>query len=229
MYSETSYDDYVLYKIILSVIFKYDETILEDYAWIYGIDGLSCFKTAIEVLDKLNALGSNIKENIFRYLNDIRFIDDEYKKERITIINDIINFLHTKEDYIPIEFYRKELYKRRLDRNYLYVDSYIIRQEFDEVNESIGMDSDVLISHSLEVSDEEFIKHFLPYLCNNELYDESLNALLNEYPKIFTDKLFYDRMISVLNFRYEFYKDEKINKENNKFIKIINKKIKEYK
>ena len=68
---------------------------------------------------------------------------------------------------------------------------------------------------------------YLPYFISSNVYYESLNAILSENPVVFKDKIFYDRMMKILNLNSKLYNnDKKIVKINKKLVKNINYKMK---
>ena len=106
----------------------------------------------------------------------------------------------------------------------------LINDEIKNIHDSICHDLCVLVSHTDIINDEEFVNVYLPYFENSNLYYESLNAMLEENPIVFKDKVFYDRVNQVLSLNNEIYKgteeEKRIKKLNKKTIRQINKKIK---
>lgn len=224
MYSEMQYEFYVLYKLILAMFFECNDKEMRQQEWSTGVDALVSMKDVVKHLKKNNALSSKIKNNIFDCLDYAKYIKDEDSKERNKVINEIIGLLNCEEDYIPIGFYRTELYKRTDNIKFItkYYDEEII-SKIDIVNNSIRFDIDVLVSHGEDVSEQEFKESYLDFFSCNLYYYESINAILKEYPKIFKNELFYNRFRQVLDASYE--KNRSFNRENKRLIKEI-KKIK---
>ena len=107
-----------------------------------------------------------------------------------------------------------------------YIKNLIISQ-INNIHDSICNDLFVLVSHSSNVSDEEFIKEYLTELKDSDLYYESLNVILKENPLVFKDQLFYNRMICVLEYNNLIYED--LVEYNQKLVKKIDKKVKKIK
>ena len=91
------------------------------------------------------------------------------------------------------------------------------------IEDSICTDFVVLFSHSKDVTDEQFTEEYLPEFINNGFYYESLNIILKECPSFFKDKLFIDRVKSVIEMNKNLHPHF-----NNKSKKIM-KRIQKYK
>lgn len=161
---------------------------------------------------------------MYRFLLDARDIQDEDREERFGIINDIITVLNNAKEDENLTFYRVELAKRRRDIKYFFKNIDEILDEINNVTKSILYDSVVLVALTEDTTDDEFINDYLSDLSKNLFYLESINAILNEYPKIFENLMVYNRNICVLNCL-----STDIVKSNKKLIKKIDKKLKQFK
>ena len=223
MYSKDEKDVYYLHKLLIATIFDNDSELYKRISNMYDLDTLEVFKNIVIYFSNENCISSSIKGNINKILIDGREIEDKNYNDRVNLINEIIGILNCQKKDESIKFYAGELYLRRRDKKYLSCyDSEVISEIYD-INESIYNDFSVLLCHSNEISDEEFVSEFLPSLVDNALYYESLNMFLEECPSIFEDKLFRDRMNCVITMNKELSKT--YNKEN----KFITKTMKKYK
>ena len=126
-------------------------------------------------------------------------------------------------------FYRLELHKRRKDLGYIIStrSDLEVKNEIDNVHDSILNDHYVLVSHSHQVSDKEFEEEYLEWFTNTNIYYESINSILYEYPQIFKNEIFYNRMMKVLNINNQLHNNNKaILKTNKRLLKKIDRKIK---
>lgn len=228
MYNNMSYENYVLYKMFLSIIFNPNKDILKECDWICEIDSLVALKKVIEYLKNNNMLSRDIKGNIYNYLGIIRDIKDEYKVKRNIVIGEMIQILNLTEDTQALDFYQNEIYKRRSNIKHIFsVDPRDILSNIELINTSIQFDTEVLLSHSKFISEDIFDQDYLELFANNVFYYESLSALLYEYPGIFKDELFYNRILKVFNYAYSINKNKYVYKENKNYIKKINKCVKQ--
>ena len=213
---------YLNYKYLLSIIFIIDileETEEFDPSDFYEIDLLKNIRIVLDVFSKEESINNIVKENMFKFLNAGRYIEDENKEERNEIINDIITILNNSKEDKNLIFYREELVKRTGDIRYLFKYSNdVIRNNIDRINKSIGFDLTVLEALSEETKEEEFINLYLPDLVDNAFYLSSINAIMKECPSLFKNSTFYNRNICVLN-----NLNSAIVENNKKFIKTIKK------
>lgn len=220
--------NYKLRKLIYHIMFDFfEDNYLEDPKS-FDLMIMKSLRNVVEYNTQENNLSESVKDNIRKFLLQAREYKDEYRKERINIINEIIGLLNTQEKDDSLIFYRMQLYDRTKVFRYLFQASKEeIIKEIDNVHDSICYDLFVLVSHSTDVSDEEFVKEYLPELKASDLYYESLNMILRENPIVFKDQLFYNRMMCVLEYNNIIHQ-ELIN-YNEKLIKKIDKKIKRIK
>lgn len=218
---------YKMRKLLYNVIFNLYENDYMDDPRMFHLTFIESLKNIIEYHIQNNDLSKEIKNNINKFLSQAREYKDEDREKRINIINDIIVMMN-KQQIESLVFYRIELAKRRKDFKYIFkYPDELIKSQIDDINDSICHDLYVLISHTNDTSDEEFINEYLPYLKDSAVYYESLNAIFKENPMVFKDKTFYNRMICVLNLNNEIYKEDKEMIDlNNKLVKKIDRKIK---
>lgn len=179
-------EEYETYKLITAIMYYYNNEVY--YKDSFDIAFLEMMKKLVSLSVERGYLSNNAKENINRFLVDVRNYEDENRNKRINIINDILRIMNHQKDDKTIEFYRMQLSTRRNDKKYLtkYSD-YVIKKEISEINLSIVYDYLVVYSHSNEITDEEFINDFLPGFVTSTLYYESINAILEENPSMFKD------------------------------------------
>ena len=216
---------YKMRKLVYNIIFNFYEKNYNDEPELFDLIIIESLKNIVEYNTKENNLSESVKDNIRSFLLQAREYEDEHRKERINIINEIIGLLNTQEKDDSLIFYRMQLYDRTKDFKFLFQapKSEIIK-EIDNVHDSICYDLFVLVSHSTDVSDEEFIKEYLPELKASDLYYESLNIILRENPIVFKDQLFYNRMMCVFEYKNITYQE--LVKYNEKLVKKIERKIK---
>lgn len=213
---------YMAYKTICQIIFNGDKSsyVVDDNNF------LKIFRDVLEYYVSVNALNNVTQDNIFDYLSAIRQFKDENYSKRIQIGTEIIKLVNSQKDDQSDKFYQHELFRRQNSVKELdfYTDSKISVQ--DLFKESIYSDYIVLLSHSEITSNEEFEESFIPMLENKYLYYESINTILKECPVIFTNPLFYNRVVSVLNKNNKVIGIDGISKSNDKLLKKINRKTK---
>lgn len=215
-------------KLIYELMFNLEKIDFTETPYMFDLVILESLKNIIEYHTSHGDLQPRIINNIGDFLLQARFYEDEYKKDRANIINDIITLMNEQKCDNNLIFYRLQLYYRRKDIKYLF--KYTASQIMDElegVHNSICHDLYVIISHSEDFTDEDFIKEALPFLQDSNLYYESLNMILKENPSVFRDLTFYNRMICILNMNNDIYKDnKKMYQYNKKLVKKINQKAK---
>lgn len=219
---------YIFEKIAYYIIFNFDNKNYHERRYLFDIKLMNYLKEKIDFHVSKNDFTKKVRENILDYLNQARFIEDEFKLERIEIINDIIRTLNTQQkDYSSI-FYSLELFKRTRQPKYLLkFNLEFTEEEMDIINQGIAFDLYVLCAvDKNSVSDEEFTESFLPTLIKNEFFYETINAILVEDPSLFKDRNIYDRVISIFNMNEMLMDDKDTKKMNKQFIKEMNRKIK---
>ena len=227
------HEDLIVYrmrKLIYSVIFNFFENEYED-AEDFQLIVVESLRNVVEYLTSQNYLSESVKNNIHNYLTRARYFEDEDRSKRIELVNDTIGFMNSQNQDDSIIFYRLELFKRKKD--YKYIIGYSnekVQSEIKHVHDSICNDLYVVVSHTDITDDETFETEYLPYFKDSNIYYESLNAILYENPSSFKDKLFYNRMMKIINLNKELYKDDKqILNMNKKMLNKINRKIKKIK
>lgn len=215
---------YICTKYIRSMIFSIGNIDYGKQMDFYDVGVLSDMRDGLSILTKDECLIKLVKDNLYRFLSDARDIYDEDREERLKIINEIITILNIAKEDENLTFYRVELAKRRRDIKYLLKNINEIEEAINNVIKSILYDSVVLVALTEDTTDDEFINDCLSDLSKNPFYLESINAILNEYPKIFEDLTFYNRNICVLNCL-----SKDIVKSNKKLIKKMDKKLKQFK
>lgn len=215
-------------KLIYQIMFDFYNKDYEEDPRMFDLNILKSLEVIVEYHTSQNDLSKTVMDNISNFLVAAREYQDENRNARIEIINNIIRFMNGQEKDDSLIFYRMQLYTRTKDSKYLFKasDAEIIK-EIDNVHDSICHDLFVLVSHSTDVNDEDFIKEYLPELKDSDLYYESINTILKENPIVFKDQLFYNRMICILEYNNLMYQD--LVKYNEKLVKKINKKIKNIK
>lgn len=219
---------YIFDKIAYYIIFNFDNKDYNKKRYLFDIKLMNYLKEKIEFHVSKNDFSNSVRENILDYLNQARFIEDEFKLERIEIINDIIRTLNTQQkDYSSI-FYSLELFKRTRQLRYLLkFNLEFSEEEMDIINQGIAFDLYVLCAlDNNSVSNEDFTQDYLPTLIKNDLFYETINAILVENPSIFKDKNIYDRVMSIFNMNEVLLQDKDTKKMNKQFIKEMNRKIK---
>ena len=215
-------DAYYLQKFLMFIMFDNTRESYKETDWIYDIDVLKNFKELIEVFGKQGCIRPQIKNNIYNILIDGRQIEDENYKQRIELINEIIIILNTLPEQDYMKFYCGQLCYRLQDSKELKkltVDQII--ESVPETEDSICTDFTVLLSHSKNTTDEQFVSYYLPEFVNNGFYYESLNMILKECPSYFKDELFRDRMNSVIEMNKNLHPC--FNKKSKSIVKRIRK------
>ena len=184
-------DDYIIYKYLYYIIFNpmYELKFNND------IEFLKLLKIYLTELTSLEILVPSVKYNILTELSDLRFIEDEYRLERLEIINEIIILLNSSEYDENFTFYREQLYNREGNRKFLKkYKNYIIYRNIDMINEMIMLDYCILISHIEVTSDERFLEDYLSEFIYGASYYKNLDIIINEYPDIINNKTFVERV-----------------------------------
>ena len=215
-------------KLIYQIMFDFYEKNYSEDSGMFDLNILKSLEAIVEYHTSQNDLSASVMDNISNFLMAARDYQDENRNERIEIINNIVRLMNSQEKDQSLIFYRMQLHTRTKDFKYLFKasDSEIIK-EIDNIHDSICHDLFVLVSHSTDVSDMDFINEYLPELKDSDLYYESINTILKENPIVFKDQLFYNRMICVLEFNNLMYQD--LVEFNEKLVKRIDKKVKKIK
>lgn len=215
-------------KLVYNIIFDlYEKDYSEDTS-MFDLNIIKSLEVIVEYHTSQNDLSKSVMDNISKFLMAAREYQDENRNERIEIINRIVRLMNSQEKDQSLIFYRMQLHTRTKEFKWLFKASNAeIIKEIDNVHDSICHDLFVLVSHSTDVSDMEFVKEYLPELKDSDLYYESINTILKENPLVFKDQLFYNRMICVLEYNNLMYQD--LVGYNEKLVKRINKKIKKIK
>lgn len=219
---------YYICKMAFSIAFDIKAADYEYDLIYYDLVIMDYFKEVVKELTKNNYLSKKVKDNIKCYLLKARDYKDEDRKDRIDIINDILSLLNSQEKDNSLVFYVTELYKRTKDKKYIYLSSKSdIINEVDRIHESIVCDYLILTTHNVSTSEEDFHNNFLEKFVCSKVYIESINTLLNEMPQLFNNKIFYKRVMDVLEMKQFFAQEKptKLEKEVNKKIKQIVKKV----
>lgn len=215
-------------KLVYQIMFDFYEDNNHEDPFMFDLNIIKSLETIVEYHTSQNDLSASVMDNINKFLMAAREYKDENRNERIEIINNIIRLMNSQEKDQSLIFYRMQLHTRTKEFKYLFKasDAEIIK-EIDNVHDSICHDLFVLVSHSTDVSDEDFVKEYLPELKDSDLYYESINTILKENPIVFKDQLFYNRMICVLEYNNIMYQD--LVEYNEKLVKKIDKRIKRIK
>lgn len=216
-------------KLIYTIIFNFYENDYRDDINMFDLVIVESLKNIIEYLTSQNFLSTEVKNNISNYLMQAREIQDNDRKRRVELINEIVGLMNSQKKDESLLFYRLELHKRRKDLGYIIStrSDLEVKNEIENVHDSILNDHYVLVSHSYQVSDKEFEEEYLEWFTDTNIYYESINSILYEYPQIFKNEIFYNRMMKVLNINNQLHKDNKaILKTNKRLLKKIDRKIK---
>lgn len=215
-------EEYFLQKFLMFIIFDNTKEAYKGADWLYDIHVLKQFKGVVEVLAKCGCVRPQIKNNIYNILIDGRKIEDENYKQRIELINETIIILNTMKEQEYLRFYCGQLnYRIKEEKELKKLSIKDIKCNIPLIEESICNDFVVLLSHSKDVTDEDFVNDYLPEFINNGFYYESLNMILKECPYYFQDKLFMDRMNSVIEMNKNLY--PYFNKKSKSIVKRIRK------
>ena len=208
------FDLYYNFKFLECIIFveythtEYGETFKD-------IEYLRQFQNFIE--DNRFLFDDKRVNNIYKILQDVRYVEDEYKEERITILNNINNILNT-----PInqkdnnDFYRTEIVQRYNKKKYYRLKDEVVESKKDLISASIAFDMPVIESH---IFDSEMYNKYCNEFIDNPLYYMSVRAIINEFPLILDNDIFVVRLNEILS-------HTKDNKTTKKLVKEIDRKIK---
>lgn len=204
------FDDksYTMYKDCELLLFGSDtESVIYNKPIVTSYDFLVYFRKFIDSFVINDYLSPLMKNNVLNYLNIVRFCEkiecDVDWRKKILLINEIILLVNSVKGDKYVTFYRKEMFKRTNNDDYMNLPGCFIVQSEDKLCYSISYDSLVLMSHSDKIDDISFQTDYLTQFISNWKYFESINCILNEYPDKFLDSLFMDRYQMVMS---EFYK-----------------------
>lgn len=180
-------------------------------------------------------LSQFMKNNILKYLNYVRFNDNEElnKKEtlskdaKINLVNDIIRMINSADCDNHLIYYREEMYKRTNNKLFLLnpLDSWIMENE-KKLFDSMKLDYFIIYSHSDAVEEQEFDNIFIPELLVDFKYFESINCIIKEYPMQLVNPLFFSRYKKVIE---NFMNKELDDKERKEIVQIDKKIVKSIK
>lgn len=220
-------NSYKTIKLVHNIMFNFCENDYSEDPSIFNLLIIESFKNIVHEHLLLGNLSNDVKNNIYNFLRQAREYKDENSNKRYELVNEIIMLLNSNYEDKSEVFYRMELYKRT--RDFKYVTKYTkeqINENIEYVHDSICNDFYILVSHLEETTDEEFEEIYLPCFTDTETYYDSLNAILLENPKVFKNKLFYSRMLKILNANTKIHNDDKVMKKyNSKMLRKINRKV----
>ena len=218
-------EEYLSVKFIYYILFNNNEN-YKNQEWITDINVFYNMKKVLETLANNNFINSRVKQKVYDILMASREIRTDNYEERIDVINDIVSILNRQIHDESFIFYISEYCKRNgIKSNKFMV--YDIDKEFNNLNISIAYDYIILKTFSSSVTDKEFADEYLEDLKENPgLFYEALNTFLEEFPEIFKNSIFFERMNILLNSIYEQNKSSKLKKLNKLFYKEIEKKCK---
>lgn len=138
------------------------------------------------------------EQNILTFVNRplIRFDGNGVNKENNNLVNKIIDNVNTSEfrdgNFLLSEFQKFFTFKNKLIVNDYYLENFYGLEQYVHI----------FLSDVLFLSDDDFFKE---YLENGEgLWNDDvlyvLNYLLNDFPIVFKNKTFYERIYSILYF-----------------------------
>lgn len=221
-------NEYRLRKLVYEIMFNFYIDDYDEETYVYDLVFMESLRNVVRGHCEKNDLSKDVINNINKFLSYAREYKDENREKRIELINEIIVLMNRQEKDESLIFYRFQLYERTKKFEYLLKKSdREIIEEIPNVHQSICHDLFVLVTHSDDVDDMDFVKEYLHDLKDSDLYYESLNMMLKENPLVFKDKLFYNRMICVLEYNSLICED--LVKYNAKLVKKIDKKIKKIK
>lgn len=156
------FDLYYNFKFLECIIFvEYTHT---EYGETFkNIEYLRQFQNFIE--DNRFLFDDKRVNNIYKILQDVRYVEDEYKEERITILNNINTILNT-----PInqkdnnDFYRTEIVQRYNKKKYYRLKDDVVESKKDLISASIAFDMPVIESHIFD--SEMYNKYYNEFIDN---------------------------------------------------------------
>jgi len=219
-------DEYYSYKWLISIIFNTDDnSYLRKSNLIFDVRVLESLKRIIEVYTKEGYFNKTVKNNIYTLLVNARFFKDDKIKERVDLVNDMTTYLNQQYDDKSEIFYRDQLYRRTRETKYLFKYSKEQIEILSEyVNQQLYNDFIIIKSHGDEYTEEQFDKLYLNDFIDLDVYYENINFILEECPYLFVDKIFYNRVIKVLNSN-----SKEFDKKTNSVKKRIKRSIKKIK
>lgn len=178
-------NDYLKEKIAVNLIFS-DSDINDVKKSLLDMSDLMYFKSIVEYLALNKYLSYDRKIRIYSILSELRNTYDDYRCDRLEIINEMIRFLNNQTKDKSDEFYQIEMVKRTNDTEFYNTD---IRNYISLIEISLSFDYIVLYSHNSDLLDmESFNRDFLEYFIKEkDLYLYSLNLILNENEEVITE------------------------------------------
>lgn len=215
-------EEYLSAKFIYHILFL-DKIDHDNLGWLTDINVLLNIKKVLETLAKNNYISGKLKDRVYDIVMLSREIRDGNYNERVEILNSIIGILNNQihdESYI---FYINEYCKRNCIKSKKYL-VYNIEEEVDELDKSIAYDYIILKTFSSSIPDSEFNEYLEDLKENPTYFYEALNTYLEEFPEVFKDKTFKDRMNTLMELIYKNNKCLRLKKLNKLFYKEIDKK-----
>lgn len=214
-------EEYLMRKQFFSILFS-TKVVFDEKSNI-SLYELASFVELVNELKFKFCIDQNMKNNLFNFLDQIRFKDDYKNGLKNVCINALIASANLSNDYRILDFYRQELFKRTNEKKSFFLSSQVIYENIENLKTSICLDYIILNSHLLNISDEEFKERYVDLLIDSDVYIESINCILFEYPKIFQNEVFNRRVNLIL----DEFKNRYCSRETYKFAKKTLKKIKE--
>lgn len=191
-------EDFEAYFVIKSVAYAICnlEIRKENLLLFKSKDYLDLFKNIVLTFNELEILDDDIKDNIYKILSEVKDIKNlDY--DPLEDINEIIINLNApinKESIL--KYYQYQLYLRSNDKRVFKCSLENIHQIKESLFYSIRNDYIILYTHII-LDDDSFMKEINDIDKDN--YISSILAILEEYPFIFNDSLFYQRVCKVLD------------------------------
>lgn len=225
MYKKEDQDAYYLQKSLAAVMFDNSKKVYKTIDGMFDLDILDYFDDVISFYGERNCISESVKNNIYYVLVDARNIKDEYYKERIEKVNEILRKLnmYRTDDYCG--FYRYEFYIRTGNKKFLKFNDAAIEYCAEIIDDSIVNDFIVLYTHNNQVDDDTFKQEFLDWFLDKKIYYQSLNSILKDCPSMFKEPVFINRVNTILALNK---KTNISNTKNNILIKRKIKKIKDW-
>mgnify|MGYP004518963595 FL=1 len=178
-------NNYLKEKIAENLIFS-NSDINDVKKSLLDISDLMYFKSIVEYLALNKYLSYDRKIRIYSILSELRNTYDDYRGDRLEIINEMIRYLNNQTKDKSDEFYQIEMVKRTNDTEFYNTD---IRNYISLIEISLSFDYIVLYSHNSDLLDmESFNRDFLEYFIKEkDLYLYSLNLILNENEEVITE------------------------------------------
>lgn len=127
-------------------------------------------------------------------LSEIRSVEDEYKKERTKVVNDMITILNETSDVRNCDRYIDEIDERGI-KNIPDDVNLIIEQYLKDIND----DMKILNSHGTK----DYFKnnpHDIENYCNNIDYYKAIRYLMNKYDWLKNNQVFMNNLNEVIKY-----------------------------